>query len=232
MPPKFDTALGSQLHQDAAKKFGGVWKLIFFSCAACVTTAGVLSIVVGIGSMAAPFDFINYVYLTMFGVLMLIIDLPVDNLTIREFKILIFTYALFMTRFIGRGLWYLFLGAMVVGSLWDNNVSPFLGFILGGYLGLVAIWSVIYGWQLSRKLDFLRMKIRSQGPDQWAAYVPPVGMTKVQFRDLGASLANKFFSEEELNYIVEGFSFSVRADDIISREEFEEWVTSPTMMIL
>jgi len=217
---------------EVARRFGGRWKLLFFSCAAAVTAAGVLSIVVGIGSMAAPFDFINYCYLTIFGLLMLVIDLPVDNLTMREFKIAIFTYALFMTRFMGRGLWYLFLASMTVGSLWDNDVSPFLGFILGGYIAGIAIYSIIFGWNLSRKLEFLRMKIRSQGPDQWAAYVPPIGMTKVQFRDLGASLANIVFSEEELNYIVEGFSFSVRADDIISREEFEEWVTNPTMMIL
>jgi len=124
------------------------------------------------------------------------------------------------------------LSAMTIGSLWDNDVSPFLGFILGSYVGVIAIYSIIFGWNLSRKLEFLRMKIRSQGPDQWAAYVPPIGMTKVQFRDLGASLANIVFSEEELNYIVDGFSFSVRADDIISREEFEEWVTAPSMMIL
>lgn len=217
---------------ETARKFGGKWKLLFFTCAGAVTAAGVLSIIVGVTSMAAPFDFINYCYLTLFGLLMVVIDLPIDNITIREFKISIFTYALFMTRFIGRGFWYLFLAAMTVGALWDNDVSPFLGFILGGYVGLVAIYSLVYGWNLSRKLEFLRMKIRSQGPDQWAAYVPPVGMTKVQFRDLGASLANIVFSDEELNYIVEGFSFSVRADDIVSREEFEEWVTSNNMMIL
>lgn len=217
---------------EAARKFGGKWKLLFFTCGACVTGAGFLSIVVGIGSMAAPFDFINYIYLTLFGLLMLVIDLPVDNLTIREFRIAIFTYALFMTRFVGRGFWYLFLAAMTVGALWDNDVSPFLGFILGGYIGAVSIYSLLFGYNLSRKLDFLRMKIRSQGPDQWSAYVPPVGMTKVQFRDLGASLANIVFTDEELNYIVEGFSFSVRADEIISREEFEDWVTSPNMMIL
>lgn len=214
------------------RKFGGKWKLLFFSCAACVTVAGILSIVVGIGGMAPPFDFINYCYLTLFGVMMILIDLPIDNLTIREFRICIYTYALFMTRFIGRGLWYIFLSAMVVGSLWDNDVSPFLGFILGSYIAGVAIYSLLYGYNMSRKLEYLRSKIRAQGPDQWSAYVPPVGMTKVQLRDLGASLANVVFTDEELTFIVEGFSFSVRSDDLISREEFEEWVTAGTMMIL
>ena len=90
---------------EVAKKFGGRWKLLFFTCAACVFSAGILSIVVGLSEFSPPFDFVNYVYLTAFGLLMLVLDLPVDNLTIRDFKTGIFTYALFMTRFMGRGVW-------------------------------------------------------------------------------------------------------------------------------
>lgn len=214
------------------RKFGGRWKLLFFTNAVSVTVAGVLSIIIGISSMAPPFDFINYCYLTLFGLLMLLIDLPIDNITIREFRICIFTYGLFMTRFVGRGVWYIFLSAMVFGSLWDNEISPFLGFILGGYILGVACYSLLFGYNMTRKLEYLRGKIRAQGPDNWSAYVPPVGMTKVQLRDLGASLANVVFTDEELTFIVDGFSFSVRSDDLVSREEFEEWVTSGTMMIL
>ena len=37
------------------------------------------------------------------------------------------------------------------------------------------------------------------------------------------------FTEEEQNYIVAALSFEVRADDVISRDEFEEWVRGPGM---
>ena len=86
---------------------------------------------------------------------------------------------------------------MTVGALWDNEICPFLGFVLGLWVAGVAIYALLYGWNLSRKLDFLRQKIRAQGPDQWAAYVPPVGMTKVRFKiffymiDLSGSITLK-----------------------------------------
>lgn len=57
-------------------------RCFFFTCAAVTTAAGVLAVVAGIGSMAAPFDFINYCYLTIFGLLMLLVDAPVDNATV------------------------------------------------------------------------------------------------------------------------------------------------------
>ncbi len=66
------------------------------------------------------------------GMLMLVIDFPIEHPVIKNIKMSIFHYALFMCRFVGRGIWYLFLSAMTVGALWDNEVSPFLGFFLGG----------------------------------------------------------------------------------------------------
>ena len=61
----------------------------------------------GIATFDAPFDFINYVYLTLFGLIMIIIDIPVSNPRIDNLRFFIFNYALFMTRFIGRGIWYI-----------------------------------------------------------------------------------------------------------------------------
>lgn len=223
---------GSQLMDQSAKKFGGLWKLAFFACACCTTAAGVLSIIVGVLSFAAPFDFINYGYLTLFGLLMLIMDLPIDTNFVRNFKYGIFHYALFLTRFVGRGVWYLFLACMVVGALWDNDVQPFLGFILGGFIAAVAIAAIYKGIRLSLMLEDVRKKVLEQGPEQWGAYIPPAGMTKTQFKEMAVALKGTVFTDEELGYIIAAFSFEVRADDIISREEFEEWCSLTTMTVL
>ena len=93
-----------QLVQNAGKRFGGVWKLAFFLNSCCVLTCGILSIVGGAFALAPPFDFINYCFLTLFGLLMLIIDFPLENHpNVRLYKMVIFHYALFLTRFTGRG---------------------------------------------------------------------------------------------------------------------------------
>lgn len=224
---------GAALAQETAKKFGGLWKLLFFSCATCTLAAGVISILVSLtGVLVAPFDLINYVFLTLFGLIMIIVDFPVDNPAIRNFKYSLWHYALFMTRFLGRGFWYIFLSAMQFGTLFGNDLCPFLGFIMGGWTIAVAIYSIIYGAKLSMKVEGVRRKIREQGRDQWGAYIPPNGMSKQQFRDLAASLKNIVFTEEEMTYIVAAFSFEVRSDDIISRDEFEDWINAPGMMIL
>jgi hypothetical protein len=214
------------------RRFGGKWKLLFFTCAACTTAAGIMSLIVGVMTFAAPFDYINFVFLTLFGLVMLVVDVPLDNMYIRNFRYAIFHYALFMTRFIGRGLWYIFLGSMVFGALYDNGICPSLGFILGAYMCVVAVCSLQFGLRLTNSLEEVRTKVVEQGPEKWGAYIPPRGMTKTQFKDMAVALKGTVFSEEELDYIVQAFSFEVKADDIISRDEFEEWCRGPSATLL
>ncbi|CAD7974488.1 unnamed protein product [Amoebophrya sp. A25] len=188
--------------EEMKRAFGGIWKLAFFLCGAITFASGVLSIISAVVSMMPPFDFINFVFLTLFGAVMLVLDLPLDNRYVANFKSAVFTYALFLTRFVGRGLFYLFLGSMVFGALWDNQVAPFLGFIFGGLITAVAGASLYVGGRLSYQLEELRKKVVRQGPEQWANYIPPTGMTAPQFKELAIALDNRVFTDEELGYIV------------------------------
>mmetsp|Transcript_10509 Transcript_10509/g.25672 ORF Transcript_10509/g.25672 Transcript_10509/m.25672 type:complete len:234 (+) Transcript_10509:93-794(+) len=223
---------GAALVGSVKEKFGGVFKFLFFTCATIVTFSGVLSIVVAATNFRPAFDFVNYVFLTLFGLIMLVVDAPYDSPGLRSFRMAVFWYGLFMTRFVGRGVWYLFLASITVGALYDNDILPMLGCILGGYVAGVAAYSIFFGWKLSSNLEAVRKKIVEQGPDQWGAYIPPNGMSKIQFRDLAASLQAITFTEEELHYIVAAMSVDVRSDGLISREEFEDWVRGPDMLVL
>eukprot|EP00392_Amoebophrya_sp_AT5.2_P002944 g2949.t1 len=178
---------GAALVGSVKEKFGGVFKFLFFTCATIVTFSGVLSIVVAATNFRPAFDFVNYVFLTLFGLIMLVVDAPYDSPGLRSFRMAVFWYGLFMTRFVGRGVC---------------------------------------------NLEAVRKKIVEQGPDQWGAYIPPNGMSKIQFRDLAASLQAITFTEEELHYIVAAMSVDVRSDGLISREEFEDWVRGPDMLVL
>ena len=56
-------------------------------------------------TLDAPFDFVNYAYLTIFGLIMMVLDVPVYNGFVDRVKAFVQIYALFMTRFVGRGVW-------------------------------------------------------------------------------------------------------------------------------
>merc|ERR550514_820694 len=149
------------------QKFKLEWKLAFFVAACCTVGAGVIAVLDLAFFAFAPFDLINELYLLAFGLLMLIIDFPVPHQKVREYKLTIYKYLLFMTRFTGRGFWYLFLGTMVFASLLDLNISPFLGFILGGYIVLLGIVSIYAGVSKSIKLENLRKAIMKRGEAEY-----------------------------------------------------------------
>lgn len=163
---------------------------------------------------------------------MLVVDAPLEfSSKLSTAKLTIYKYLLFMTRFTCRGFWYVFLGVMIIGSLWDNALCEWLGFVLGGYVLIVGFGSMWQGCSKSLKLERVRGRVNER-INELAALVPPSGMTKEQFGAMSSELvADSKFSEEDLNYIVNALSFTVRADDVISRREFAEW-TRGSMTLL
>ncbi|CAD7931678.1 unnamed protein product [Amoebophrya sp. A25] len=152
----------SQVNQFAASRFGGLWKLLFFVGAVSVLAAGVLGIIGGITNLLSPFSFCNQVYLCVFGLIMLVIDAPIAQA--EEAKFAVFRYLLFMTRFTGRGVWYLFLATMIWASLFNLGLEPFLGFFLSGYVAVLGALSIFVGVQKSLRLEKMRKAICAQGP--------------------------------------------------------------------
>lgn len=219
----------------SGKKFSWTWKLGFFVAASCTAAAGIIGTINRALTPFATFDFVNEVYLLIFGGLMLVIDAPEVHPRMRDVKLVIYKYLLFMTRFTGRGFWYIFLGVSIFGSLWDENISPFLGFLLGGYVVILGFASVYYGAEKSFKLERVRKAVMARGgnssTNQYETLCPPQGLTAEDFNELANSMAGIRFSEEELQYVLNAFSFTIKADNLISREEFAEW-TKGRMTVL
>merc|ERR1719329_188846 len=106
------------------------WSMAFF-VAACVVVATSVITMLELLVEFAPFQFTSQVFLALFGALMLVLDWPFQQETMRPHRQHIYKFLLFMTRFVGRGVWYIFLGTMVFASFWDLDVSPFLGIVMG-----------------------------------------------------------------------------------------------------
>lgn len=204
----------------------------FFAAAACSFAGGVIGSLDLLLSFGSPFDLINEAYLVIFGAIMLVIDWPVYNPAFQQKKLMVYKHLLFMTRFTGRGVWYMFLATMIVGSLWDASLSPFLGFFLGGYTLFLGGASLYYGIQKTIKLDKARQKVKEHASSLDYEVCPEMGLNAGQFNDLTISTSGVRFTDEEMHYVFNALSFTVRSDSVISQEEFAEWLrgTMPTVL--
>jgi len=212
------------------------WKIPFFVAALCVIAAAILAILdLSMSMEFAPFDFINQVYLVIFGLLMLTLDLPIPCASPRftQVRMNIHRFLLFMTRFTGRGFWYMFLGTMVFGSLWDLKISKLLGFILGGYIIILGAISFGYGIRLSLRLDGVRQKFKegkSKGNENIKC--PAMGFDRDTFKEKAVALNGTVFADYEMEYIMGGLSWTPGYDGHISKEEVDEWVAAKRMVVL
>merc|ERR1719160_1674122 len=129
-------------------------------------------------------SFMSESFLVMFGLLMVVLDLPFGATSPRANMVRdsIYKYMLFLTRFTGRGLWYCFLGTMIWSALFDLSISWFLGFTLGLYVILLGIVTMVTGIKLSLKLDLVRKQINNR--DMEVPDCPDKGFSKTDMTNL------------------------------------------------
>jgi hypothetical protein len=221
---------GGQDVQAVAQKFGGVWKMLFTTSGIGVVVAGAFAVLADLDQF--PPDVVSCLtagYLVVFGLMMLILDAPLTHPAVQGFKEMIFSEARFLTRFTGRGIWYLFISTLVIANLWSTSLW-LLGVALGLYMAAVSIYALQFGFLLGRKLQKYHAGIKAQGPDQWAAMCPPHGFRAEQFGDMAGTYGVKF-TKDELSVVVAAMTQTVASDDFISRMEFETWVHGGFLLI-
>eukprot|EP00933_Yihiella_yeosuensis_P054362 TRINITY_DN52785_c0_g1_i2.p1 TRINITY_DN52785_c0_g1~~TRINITY_DN52785_c0_g1_i2.p1 ORF type:complete len:265 (-),score=45.09 TRINITY_DN52785_c0_g1_i2:219-1013(-) len=206
------------------------WKLFFFA-GACITFAtGVITTVFWILHFQfAPATFMSEVFLVIFGFLMIVLDFPVPhpNPTLVAVRDHCYKFVLFMTRFMGRGMWYLFLSTMVFASLWDTNINWFFGASFSLYLLVLGIGALVKGYLISEKLDSVRVAIMDSrrgvgdyiGPNQR-------GLSKAQFQEMVRNVTNEreMFTDDDLDYVMNALSFLPSSDGTVTQEEFAYWI--------
>jgi len=212
----------------------GIWKLLFFVAALCVLAAGILSLVCILFSFTwAPFTFMSEIFLVMFGLLMCVLDFPAPNHVMEDVHNYIFKFALFLTRFTGRGLWYCFLGTLVWLGLLEQDrgwLVGVLGLLLGLYVLCLGITAIIYGLLLSTKLNKVRTRILEQGGPPAC---PPGGLSKTAFGDFCSHVEQTTrFSDDELSYVLNGLSFTPANGEVLTQQEYKFWLSHGRMPIL
>jgi hypothetical protein len=179
----------------------------------------------------APVSFTTQGFLLFFGTLMFVLDFPFshNSHTMTSIQIHLYKFMLFMTRFTGRGLWYTFLGSMIFVALFDLKISSFFGVLLGGFVSVLGIVTTGYGVLLSRKLNSVRQAVLANGFPQEC---PSQGFSKQDFRDLAQRVNQTDFTDDELDYITNGLSFTAHNTGMIMRDEYLYWVSPGSMEIV
>jgi len=187
-----------------------------------------MGLITAIGEARIP-KMINQAFLIIFGMFLAVIDMP-DGFTIKavkELKDMIFKHFLFMTRFTGRGIWYLFLGCSIYTSL-DTEFFA-VGLIFGLYVACLGISSIIFGIKKTLALENYRQAIKMrEDPDM----CPAGGWSKEDFRKNAGAHQGQTWDDEMMGYVLNALSLSIKADDHVSKDEFENWLNEPLMALL
>mmetsp|Transcript_64546 Transcript_64546/g.120137 ORF Transcript_64546/g.120137 Transcript_64546/m.120137 type:complete len:231 (+) Transcript_64546:84-776(+) len=202
------------------------FRLLFFAAAVCIFITSVFAFLFMVLSLEwGPFTFLSVIFLLILAIVMLVLDAPMSNEKLDMVRVRVYKYLLFMTRFTGRGLWYAFLGTEVWVVLWDAEMGwlKWLAIPLGLYPVFLGIGTGLYGLKLSRQLNSVRRAIMDHPP-------PPQcnerGFDKSAFSDLCISANQTRFSDDELDYVINGLSFTPRNDGVVSQEEYYRWISA------
>lgn len=214
------------------------WKWLFFAGAVDVFLTGIGGLIYWITQFTwAPATFTTQVFLLIFGLLMIVLDFPIPHphkqlVTIRDNC---YKFMLFMTRFMGRGLWYLFLGTMVFQCLWGGGLNWFLGVVCTLYLVLLGVGALVKGWSISAKLQQVREAIvnSGRGAEHYIAR-GQTGLSKEQFKAMVEQVTNQhdLFTNDDLDYIINALSFTPYNDGQVSMEECEYWLRQGYMLLV
>mmetsp|Transcript_1184 Transcript_1184/g.2315 ORF Transcript_1184/g.2315 Transcript_1184/m.2315 type:complete len:248 (+) Transcript_1184:61-804(+) len=211
------------------------WKFLFFVAALCVLTAACLALVLDIFYIQfAPANFVSEVCLLAFGLLMLALDFPFlsSSSILAEVRHHIYKELLFMTRFTGRGLWYIFLGCLTWVALYDQSFGAFtslFGALLALYSKIFGLVTALYGMYLSNKLNRVRKAIMDgKKPPK----CPTHGLNKQEFGEICHSHGKVEFTDQQLGFVMSALSFEPGDGSAISPEEFNHWLEPGWMQLV
>jgi len=214
--------------------------LWWFAAAICVILGGVIGTLDLLFTTFAPLDLIDEIYLLGFGLIMFVLDAPLNFKFLMEVKAAVHKYSKFLTRLMGRGIWYIFLGTMTFATLWENQISYFFAVILGFFVFGIGVFSATFGFVKSRKLEKVRVQV-SQNRDtgklealykNFAKTAPSLGLMRSEFNDMSQQLKGITFDPDELSYIFNALSSGPSdREENIDYQALEEWCGSGMTML-
>lgn len=201
-------------------------QIAWFAAAGCVAFAGFYMAITEAFTTFAPVDVIQALYLCLFGLIMLALDLPLPQVKfLVTVKASVSKFAAFLTRFIGRGVMFLFLGAMTTATLW-NQKNSFLAIVLGLFVTVVGIVSIVMGSIVASKVNKLKTNLKNSNMDG-----VPQSMDRKAFKDFCDQKCKIKFNDEEIEHVFFALS-TAEYKDKVSGQDMQAFAQDdfPTMV--
>uniref|UniRef100_A0A7S1A505 Uncharacterized protein n=1 Tax=Noctiluca scintillans TaxID=2966 RepID=A0A7S1A505_NOCSC len=173
-------------------------------------------------------DALEMVYLLLFGIILLVMDSPffVKMSFVPDMRRFVARYANILTRAVGKGVTYFFLGCALGSGIWSNFESTMfltIGTILTLAVIYVGLASVTFGAIKSHSLE--RVKKALGGAPMYMKHArmqPGLGITPEEFNNMTSTERGVVFSGSDLRLIFNALS-NDPYKQAISSADFEAW---------
>jgi len=137
----------------------GHWTLqtFCFAGAIAVLVLSILSFISIFKVLLDPLHYLINVYVLILAFFLMVFEFPYEFSPLRKFRQWAEVWIRAFERLIGRGIFYLFLGALII-----STYGAIFGWIIGAYIVICGLVSIFFGLMLSRKLTNMRNELQDR----------------------------------------------------------------------
>lgn len=223
----------------------GKLNIASFFCASAITIAGL----VGACYHKTPegFEILTSIYLAFFGVMVIILDVPLNFTKLLRLKEIIGKYFRLLTRLTGKGLWFVFLACTSFATLHTQSMVA-TAYFIALPTGVFGICCVVIGVRKSQRLDRIRRELRLiQGRGELHDTVRQYtsvsyglgidGLSSVDFAQMAEDICQIKFSPEDLALSFNALTcerdpIDRQERNMLSRECLDDWLSDGWMLFL
>jgi len=210
---------------------------IHFAASTCVTFGSAYGAFYCLFEEFQPVNVMQFLYLIVFGLGMMLLDVPIGNKLVQDNREHVQTYVHLLTRNVGKGSTFIFVGVMVWVGLLQNNVSVFLPVVLGLFIILVGGVTTALAVRTSWLLNKMRYTMRDpSGMESFrivfmeCASRKDLGLKYMEFNQLSSKFIGISFPEADLKSIFNALSTDMHKLTI-SEGDFAAWKDGPMVFV-
>eukprot|EP00929_Paragymnodinium_shiwhaense_P082087 TRINITY_DN43119_c0_g1_i1.p1 TRINITY_DN43119_c0_g1~~TRINITY_DN43119_c0_g1_i1.p1 ORF type:complete len:341 (+),score=59.08 TRINITY_DN43119_c0_g1_i1:128-1150(+) len=218
--------------------------IFLFASSASLALGSLLNLVANVFALKLA----NATYLSFLSIIscsMALLDSPffTSATQIKDTKFLVGKYANILTRLMGKGIAFVWLGLSLLGVTWDTPHGVFtvmLMFIITAFAVLVGFATILYGWSKTQRLFRSQMLLRHGILENRfrafaQSYGPHVGLTMSEFNGLTTENGGYAWDDPDLLMIfrallsnpsrrVTATNKAMDAQTTIPLEDMKSWV--------
>jgi hypothetical protein len=218
--------------------------MLTFGASVCIVFCSFLCSIILFFSFSLV-DWLNMIYIGIFGLVMALVDVPLNLVGIQTAKHAIAKYINFTTRVTGKGVVFILTGCALVSTIISNIKGAFLEFLvvaMAAFAILIGICSLIIGVFKSCKLLQAQRALGGGALDRrYSEFAlkypgPTGGLDPQEFNTLCHHVAGKTWEEQDLKLIFNAVSHvpawqKTQKSDILTINDLKVW-TSGSFVLL